>query len=342
VEATLKSSGKLFFFATLRDEPLPELTCEQIYEVGTLCRIKLPQRTGAFYKFIAEGCERAVCMQLESRDGIPIARTRSVSTSNDIDNKQLNELDRLIEDLYVFLPENQGLQLSELSDYQNLSELVDQIGNKFLSFEEQRLILETPFISKRLEKIIPILKQRRDEEEDAFCRMLNRYASKVMRSHLTRTEQATALALAAKKSGEILKQLESFSHLPGRKRTHEADFLNRPKIREGISDLLSDDETRDQISQIALVSIKHSLPFIHQYLPRSLKQAIIFLNDLAGIARTRSTTNRSRQLDRLSAQWKRLASDILGIKEEGGKPKGSKHRYPRQKGDTEQPEASNS
>ena len=151
------------FLVSQRDIDIEEPNQEDLYKIGTLCKIKqllkLPEGT---IRVLVEGITRGELVELVSKEGYYQADIQKIEDINELDKKEISAFKRKLKKAfrdYVRISKgNAAESILEMSDIEDLSELSDIIASYLMLKQEvNQELLELIDIKSRVEKLLVIL-----------------------------------------------------------------------------------------------------------------------------------------------------------------------------------------
>ena len=151
------------FLVSQRDIDIEEPNQEDLYKIGTLCKIKqllkLPEGT---IRVLVEGITRGELVELLSKEEYYQADIQKIKDINELDKKEISAFKRKLKKAfrdYVRISKgNAAESILEMSDIEDLSELSDIIASYLMLKQEvNQELLELIDIKSRVEKLLLIL-----------------------------------------------------------------------------------------------------------------------------------------------------------------------------------------
>jgi ATP-dependent Lon protease len=156
------AGDRAIFLATQHDAGIEDPAPEQIFRVGTICRILQSQRQeNGQIKVVVEGRERATALQIENYQGTFSARVRRAPRAQEYGVRTdmlMQRIAQLVEQHVRLSPEPPSDAFQAALRNPEPSHLADAIASQMrLPLEEKQDLLETFSVQERLTKIADFL-----------------------------------------------------------------------------------------------------------------------------------------------------------------------------------------
>ena len=156
------ASDRAIFLSTQHDASVEEPATEDIYRVGTICRILQSQRQdNGQIKVVVEGRERATALSIDCYQGTFSASVRRGPRANEYGLRTdmlMQRISQLVEQHVRLAPESPSDAFQAALRNPEPSHLTDALASQMrLSVEEKQSLLETFSVQERLQKLGDLL-----------------------------------------------------------------------------------------------------------------------------------------------------------------------------------------
>lgn len=238
IEAANATQGKLIFLVTQKDESLERPSAEDLYPVGTVCKIlqvlSLPDGTN---KILCEGLWRGVWRELHDEDGVLFAQVTQIPEIDEANPEKAALIRAVRESLEDF-----GASADRVSQETLLSIMAFREGGALadaimphlkVDFRGKQEVLELTDVSRRLERVYEHL-----EAEKALANVEKRIKNRV-KDQLERNQREYYLT----------EQIKAINREMGREADPQAELLD-------LENALKERDMPEEAREKALVEVK--------------------------------------------------------------------------------------